>query len=136
MTYHRTLFPAPAMESLVVGKARKWESLTLPMNPQQRTRLRGLPSPRDNVLGFVEELAGLQAPKFRICVTSRPEDDIEPVLSPLSFRSVSLHGENGQARDIAEYIRFVVSTDPNMRKWRQADKEHVIKVLTEKADGM
>jgi hypothetical protein len=96
----------------------------------------GLPSPRELVLALVKELVGLQIPNLRICVTSRLEADIEPVLGPLAFRSVSLHGENGQTRDIAEYIRFVVSTDPKMRKWRQTEKEHVIKVLTEKADGM
>ena len=96
----------------------------------------GMPSPRDNVLGFVKELVTLQAPNLRICVTSRPEADIEPVLSPLAFRSVSLHGESGQAQDIAEYIKFVVNNDLKMRAWRKGDKELVIDVLTKRADGM
>ena len=96
----------------------------------------GLPSSRDNVLGFVEELVRLQAPNLRICVTSRPEADIEPVLRPLAFRSVSLHGESGQAQDIAEYVKFVVNNDPKMRAWRKADKELVIDMLMKKADGM
>jgi len=96
----------------------------------------GLPSPRDNVLAFVEELVTLHAPNLRICVTSRPEADIEPVLGPLAFRSVSLHCESGQAKDIAEYVKFVVKSDPKMRGWRKADKELVIDVLMGKADGM
>ena len=96
----------------------------------------GLPSPREEVLKLVKELVGLQIPNLRICVTSRPEADIEPVLGPLAFRSVSLHGESGQAQDIEEYIRFVVNTDPKMRAWRAADKELVIETLTKKADGM
>jgi hypothetical protein len=96
----------------------------------------GMPSPRDNVLGLVEDLARLQAPSLRICVTSRPEADIEPVLGPLAFRSVSLHGEHGQIQDITEYVRFVVNTDPKMRIWRKADKELVIDVLPMRADGM
>jgi len=96
----------------------------------------GLPSPRDNVLAFVEELVTLQAPNLRICVTSRSEADIEPVLNPLAFRSVSLHGESGQAQDIAEYVTFVVNSDPKMRAWRKADKELVIDMLMKKADGM
>ena len=96
----------------------------------------GMLSPRDNVLGFVKELVTLQAPSLRICVTSRPEADIEPVLSPLAFRSVSLHGESGQAQDIADYVKFVVNNDPKMRVWRKADKELVIDVLMKKADGM
>ena len=96
----------------------------------------GMPSPRDNILEFVEELVRLQAPNLRICVTSRPEADIEPVLGPLAFRSVSLHGESGQAQDIAEYVKFVVNSDPKMRGWRKADKELVIDTLMKKADGM
>ena len=96
----------------------------------------GLPSPRDNVLGFVEELIRLQAQNLRVCVTSRPEADIEPVLGPLAFRSVSLHGESGQAQDIAEYVKFVVNSDPKMRPWRKADKQLVIDMLMKKADGM
>src|SRR6266850_204809 len=96
----------------------------------------GFPSPREQVLELVRELVGLRLPNLRICVTSRPEADIEPVLGPLSFHSVSLHSERGQAQDIAEYIRFSVNTDSKMRAWRAADKELVIEVLTRKADGM
>ena len=96
----------------------------------------GLPSPREEVLRFVEELVRLHVASMRICVTSRPEADIELVLDPLAFRSVSLHGENGQVQDIKDYIKFVVSTDVNMKKWRKEDKEHVIEVLTRKASGM
>ena len=96
----------------------------------------GLPSPREGVLNLVRELVRLQIPNLRICVTSRPEANIEPALDPLAFRSVSLHGERGQVHDIEEYVKFVVNTDPKMRTWRQADKEHVIQVLTSKADGM
>jgi hypothetical protein len=96
----------------------------------------GLSSPREEVLRFVEELVRLHVPNMRICVTSRPEADIEVVLNPLAFRSVSLHGEDGQAQDIAEYVKFVVSTDRNMEKWREEDKELVIQELTRKAGGM
>jgi len=96
----------------------------------------GLSSPREEVLCLVEELVRLQAPNVRICVTSRPEADIELVLNPLAFSSVSLHGENGQVQDIKDYIKFVVGTDRNMKKWRKEDKELVIEVLTGKANGM
>ena len=96
----------------------------------------GLPSPREEVLRFVEELVRLHVAGMRICVTSRPEADIELVLDPLAFCSVSLHGEKGQVQDIEDYIKFVVSTDVNMKKWRKEDKELVIEVLTRKASGM
>jgi hypothetical protein len=96
----------------------------------------GMPSPREKVLRLVEELANLRVPHLRIYVTSRPEADIVPILDPLAFRSVSLHGENGQIQDIAEYIKSQVRTDPKMRSWRTADKELVMDVLTERANGM
>jgi len=96
----------------------------------------GLASPREEVLDLLEELVRLQAPNMRICVTSRPEADIELVLNPLAFRAVSLHAENGQVQDIEDYIKFVVSTDRNIKKWRKEDKELVVEVLTRKASGM
>jgi hypothetical protein len=96
----------------------------------------GLSSPREQVLKLVEELVGLRSENLRICVTSRPEADIELVLEPLAFRSISLHGESGQIQDIAEYVRSIVHTDLKMRQWKATDKELVINVLTERADGM
>ena len=96
----------------------------------------GFPSPREEVLELVKDLVELQIPTLRLCVTSRPEADIEPVLTPLAFRSISLHDEKGQAQDITEYIKFVANSDPKIRTWRRADKELVIEALTKKADGM
>jgi hypothetical protein len=95
-----------------------------------------LPSPREQVLKLVKELVESQIPNLRICVTSRLEADIEAVLHPLAHRFVSLHGENGQVQDIAEYVKFVVNTDSAMQKWREEDRKHVVEVLTRKADGM
>jgi len=92
--------------------------------------------PRDKVLMLVEELIDSQVPNFRICVTSRPETDIKGVLDPLTFRSISLHDEIGQMADIENYIKSVVNTDRIMRRWKMADKQLVIEVLTHKADGM
>ena len=95
-----------------------------------------LPSPREKVLKLVEELIDLQISNLRICVTSRFETDIKSVLYPLSFRSVSLHDEIGQIGDINYYIKSVVDTGSTMRNWSSEDKQLVIDVLTEKADGM
>jgi len=96
----------------------------------------GMPTPRDEVLNLVEEFVSLCIPKLRVCVTSRPEADIQLVLDQLASCSISLHGESGQIRDIVEYVKSVVNTDPMMRRWKPADKELVIDVLTKKADGM
>ena len=95
-----------------------------------------IPPPREEVLEFVDELVGLQLPNLHICVTSRPEPDIQAILEPLTASPVSLHDETGQQEDIANYVASVVDSDRRTRRWRKEDKDLVIKALTEKADGM
>ena len=97
-----------------------------------------VPSPRTQILQLLEELAGLQVPSLRICVTSRPEFDIRDILGPLTTRQVSLEDQNGQRQDIVNYVRSVVysKSEPYMRRWRKEDKEFVIETLSELADGM
>jgi hypothetical protein len=96
----------------------------------------GAPSPREKVLEFVEWLTNLRCSHLSICVTSRPEADIEAVLLPLASYTISLHSENGQKEDIANYIKWFIKSDPKARKWRKEDKELVLKMLLERADGM
>jgi hypothetical protein len=93
-------------------------------------------SPREEVLDFINELVGLRFPNVHMCVTSRPEVDIQAVLGSLSAHPVSLHDQSGQKEDIADYVRSFVETDRRIRKWRDEDKDSVIKTLPEKADGM
>ena len=95
-----------------------------------------VPSPREDILGFVDELVGLQITNLHICVTSRPEHDIHAVLEPLTLRHVSLHDESGQQEDISNFVAAFVHSDRRMGRWREEDKELVIKTLSEKADGM
>ena len=95
-----------------------------------------IPSPREVVLELVDELVGLHLPNLHICVTSRPELDIQTILEPLALKSVSLHDESGQKQDIADYVNSFVHSDRRMRRWRDEDKELVIRTLPEKADGM
>jgi hypothetical protein len=95
-----------------------------------------IPSPREEVLDFLDELVGLHIPNVHICVTSRPEHDIQAVLRDLDLCAVSLHDETGQQEDIVNYVTSFVQSDRKVRKWRQEDKELVIKILSEKADGM
>ena len=105
----------------------------------------GIPSARKQVLDFLKDLVGLQlsnlhvcVTSLHICVTSRPETDIRAALEPLAFHSISIHDQNGQKKDIEDYIRSVVYADSDtaMTRWRNKDKELVIETLTEKADGM
>ena len=95
-----------------------------------------LSSPRLEVLTFLGDLVDSRLPNLRVCVTSRPEADIKPILEPLTFRSVSLHDERGQKEDIENYIKSVVNTNRDMRRWRLEHRQLVISALTERADGM
>ena len=96
----------------------------------------GAPSPRELVLDFIVDLVESHLPSLRICVMSRPEADIQEVLGSVASYSVSLHDEDGQRQDIADYISSVVQSDRKMRKWRAEDRQLVINVLTQRADGM
>jgi hypothetical protein len=98
----------------------------------------GIPSPREKILSFLKELLGKTNSNLRICITSRPERDIQDTLNPLASSShfVSLHQEDGQREDIMEYIRSFVHNDAQMQKWTTDDKEIVIKALSERAQGM
>src|SRR6266478_5242375 len=95
-----------------------------------------IPSPREEVLELVNELVGLHLSDLHICVTSRPEPDIQVVLERLSERPVSLHDESGQKEDIANYVSFSVRSDRRMGRWREEEKELVIKTLSQKVEGM
>ena len=98
----------------------------------------GTPSAREKVLDFVEDLVGSNHTNLFMCITSRPEHDITTILDPLtpSSRRVSLHEEVGQRGDIDSYVRSFVQRDRAMRTWRMEDRELVIDMLSERANGM
>ena len=98
----------------------------------------GTPSAREKVLDFVRDLFRSNHPNLFVCITSRPEQDISATLNSLTSASnlVSLHNEGGQRQDIDSYVRSFVQTDVSMQRWRAEDKELVINVLSERADGM
>ena len=98
----------------------------------------GIPSARERVLQLLKELVDLRLPSLHICVTSRPEVDIQNGIVPLTSLRVSLHDQSGQKGDIADYVRSVVYSDSEsiIRRWKMEDKDLVIEVLSERADGM
>jgi hypothetical protein len=98
----------------------------------------GIPSARERVLQLLKELVDLSLPSLHICVTSRPEVDIQNGIVPLTSLRVSLHDQSGQKGDIADYVRSVVYSDSEsiIRRWKMEDKDLVIEVLSERADGM
>jgi hypothetical protein len=93
-------------------------------------------SPRERVLKQLEKLVALQLSNVRICVTSRPEADIQAALTTLASHTISLHDEQGQKKDIADYVRSIVYSVWEMQKWREEDKEMVVDTLSQKAEGM
>ena len=98
----------------------------------------GIPSPRERVLQLLSELVDLHLPNLHICVTSRPEIDIQDVIVPLTDLRVSLHDQSGQKQDIADYVRSIVysNSEAIIRRWKMEDRDLVIEVLSERADGM
>jgi hypothetical protein len=96
----------------------------------------GLPTPREEVLDLIDNLVGLRLPNLHICVTSRPEIDIQSTLEPLTTLCVSLHNQTGQKEDIVDYVSSVVHSDKKMRRWREEDRNLVVDTLSERADGM
>ena len=96
----------------------------------------GMPSPREQALDLMKVLVELSSPNLRLCVTSRPEIDIRRALEPLTSLRVSLHEQSGQRQDIVDYVTSVVQSDAKMCRWRDEDKNLVIKTLSERADGM
>lgn len=96
----------------------------------------GISSSHEDVLALVKRLVELKAPNLRLCVTSRPEIDIRRSLEPLMSTHISLHDQDGQKKDIANFVRSVVYKDQYMRRWQEEDKEMVIEKLSERADGV
>ena len=98
--------------------------------------LSGTPSAREEVLEVIGELVDLELPNIHLCVASRPEMDIRVILDPLTTLKISLHDETGQKEDIVKYIKSVVNSDRNMRRWKEDNKQLVVVTLSEKANGM
>jgi len=96
----------------------------------------GTPSAREEVMNFVEDLVASGHPNLFICLTSRPEQDIQFILNPLTptSRRVSLHEEDGQREDIKSFVHSFVQADRAMQRWREEDRELVINTLSYRHD--
>ncbi|OCH94796.1 hypothetical protein OBBRIDRAFT_746651, partial [Obba rivulosa] len=91
---------------------------------------------RQKVLELVAEITGLSLANIHVCVTSRPEPDLQRFLEPLAHQKVNVDKESGQMEDIAYYVRSVMDSDPSFRQWRDQDKTLAIDTLSQKAGGM
>jgi hypothetical protein len=91
---------------------------------------------RREVLEILKELIDLKHPHLHLCITSRPEIDIRRAFDPLNPYNVSLHNQDGQIKDLAEYVKSVIKSNPMMQNWPPRVKELVINALTKKGDRM
>jgi hypothetical protein len=98
--------------------------------------LSGTPSAGEEVLELIGELVDLELSNVHLCVASRPEMDILVILDPLTTDKISLHEETGQKEDIVKYIKSIVYSDQNMRRWNEDDRQLVVNTLSDKVDGM
>jgi hypothetical protein len=96
----------------------------------------GTPSAREEVLELIGEIADLELPNVHLCLSSRPEVDIRVILDPLTTFKISLHDETGQKEDIVKYIKSVVYSDRSMQRWNEDDRQLVVVMLSDKANGM
>jgi len=96
----------------------------------------GLRTQRQEVLEILKELIKLKFACLHLCVTSRPEIDIRRAFDPLNPYNVLLHEQDGQIKDVAEYVKSVVGSDATMQDWPPKVKELVIDTLTKKGGGM
>ena len=79
----------------------------------------GIPSLREKVLVFLEELVDLQLQISTFCITVRHEVDITSVLYPTPFLTVLLHDKRAE---LINSVRSVVYSYPNMKKWNPEDE--------------
>lgn len=96
----------------------------------------GFPTTRKEVLNLIENLVRLRLPNLHTCVTSRLESDIQITLKPLASRQVILHAQNGQKKDLMNYVHSIVYSDNEMKRWGDEDKKFVVDTLSERAEGM
>ena len=95
-----------------------------------------MPTSREEIVDLIQDLVDLHLPNVHLCVTSRPEIDIQTALEPLASLYISLLNESCQTKDIMDYVRPVVRSDKIIQRRREEDKNLVIKTLSEKADGI
>ena len=91
-----------------------------------------MPTSREEIVDLIQDLVDLHLPNVHLCVTSRPEIDIQTALEPLASLYISLHNESCQTKDIVDYVRPVVHSDKIIQRRREEDKNLVIKTLSEK----
>ena len=96
----------------------------------------GYPTPREQVLAILRELVILRLPHVHLCFTSRPEADIRDVMEVLADHNVSLYEQSGQNQDISDYIEFIFSSDRQLKRWKEEDRQFAKEALLRGAQGM
>lgn len=90
---------------------------------------------RNEVLDLLHELSWWALPNVHVLITSRKEPDIEKSLTSLeTLRAVCIQTQ--QQNDIAIYVKSLLATDSNLKRWSAEVKEEIIEALVKNADGM
>ena len=82
----------------------------------------GLPTSREEVLDLISNLIRLRLPNLHICVTSRPEIDIQTTLNPLTTLCVSLHNQTwtkGRHYRLCQFCGSIRQEDGEMARGGQ-----------------
>jgi archaellum biogenesis ATPase FlaH len=90
---------------------------------------------RAEILNLLMEFSNWALPQVHILVTSRKEEDIEKALMSLKMLS-SICIKTQQKNDIELYVRSILATDVDLRKWTDEVKEEIAEALTRNAGGM
>jgi hypothetical protein len=89
----------------------------------------------DELLRFIQNLAGLNALTLRLLVTSRDNHpDIQRCMERLSTHVLVIHTAEEQSLDLARYISYQLDSLPS--DWSARTKSVVEEVLKSGADGM
>jgi hypothetical protein len=90
--------------------------------------------PRESIQ-LIQALVSLDRKDLRIFATNLHEDDIHNALQPLASHTVSLHENQEHLQDIITYIKWRITDNSRMRRWRYEDKVSTWEVLSDKAAG-
>jgi len=90
---------------------------------------------QQDLLKLIEEMKSWESSKIHLLLTSRPEQDIRDVVSPLTTKAISIQGCHVDS-DISLYVVSQLAADPKLKKWSPQMKAEIEGTLAKKANGM
>jgi hypothetical protein len=91
---------------------------------------------RCEVLEIVGKMCAIGTSNIHVLVTSRPENDINKILTPiLTTKAVTLEGL-GVDSDIRTYVMNQLESDSKLKKWSPDIQSEILQALINGAKGM